>query len=61
MKWILITAFIFGGCSALHDDPSPQEVGKMTTSRLQFIYGSYGNYAYKLPNIRNELIARGEL
>ena len=61
MKWILITAFIFGGCSALHDEVTPEEARNMTTTRLQFIYGSYGDYAYKLPNIKNELIARGAL
>lgn len=57
----LIALIVFSGCAALHDDMTPEEASKETTSRLQYIYGSYGSYAYKLPNIKNELAMRGEL
>ena len=62
MKTILIiTMILFSGCAAINDDLSPREAKTRTTSELSYIYGSYGRYAYKLPNIRNELINRGSL
>lgn len=61
MKYLMIVimAISLNGC--VHDDVTPQEASRMTTTDLQYIYGSYRYNKDKLPNIRNELIGRGAL
>lgn len=63
MKYVLplIVLIVFNGCAAMHDDMTPAEARKATTSELSYVYGSYRQYAYKLPNIKAELIRRDAL
>lgn len=60
---MILTAMMINGCglSILHDDVSPEEARSMTTTDLQYIYGSYRYNKDMLPNITNELAMRGKL
>lgn len=58
---LAVVPLLFVGCAALHDDVTPEEARKMTTTDLQYIYGSYRYNKDKLPNITNELAMRGKL
>lgn len=54
------TVIVFTGCTGLHDDVSPSVARTKSTLQLCATYGSYKQYAHKLPNIKNELIRRNE-